>query len=138
MEKFFDVYRHLRRDNLDTLAQIYTEEIVFIDPAHRISGLPQLKNYFEKLYSDLDSIELDFIHHLRQGQVAYVQWRMVMSHPRLRKGSPVTVEGLSRLEFDAEEKVRLHRDYFDLGEMLYENLPLIGMVVTSIKKRLGQ
>jgi hypothetical protein len=63
---------------------------------------------------------------------------MVMRHPRLRKGSPVTVEGLSRLEFDAEEKVKLHRDYFDLGEMLYENLPLIGMVVTSIKKRLGQ
>ena len=70
--------------------------------------------------------------------MAYVQWRMVMRHPRLRKGSPVTVEGLSRLEFDAEEKVKLHRDYFDLGEMLYENLPLIGMVVTSIKKRLGQ
>jgi ketosteroid isomerase-like protein len=138
MEKFFDVYRHLNSENLDTLAQIYSEEIIFIDPAHRISGLAQVKNYFGKLYSNLDSIEFDFVHHLRQKDVAYVQWRMVMSHPRLRKGNPVTVEGLSRLEFDAEEMVKVHRDYFDLGEMLYENLPLIGMVVTSIKKRLGQ
>jgi len=138
MENFFDVYRNLGIDNLDILAEIYSEEIIFIDPAHKISGLAQLKNYFEKLYSDLDSIEFDFLHHQRQGDVVYVQWRMVMSHPRLRKGSPVTVDGLSRLELDADEKVKLHRDYFDLGEMLYENLPLIGMVVTSIKKRLGQ
>jgi hypothetical protein len=39
MEKFFDVYRHLSSDNLDTLAEIYSEEICFTDPAHRISGL---------------------------------------------------------------------------------------------------
>lgn len=32
----------------------------------------------------------------------------------------------------------VYRHYFALGEMLYENLPLIGMEVTFIKKRLGQ
>jgi ketosteroid isomerase-like protein len=138
MEKFFDVYQHLNSNNLDTLAEIYSDSIVFIDPAHTIKGLTQLRKYFDKLYTGLDSIKFDFIDHQQQGDVAYVQWRMAIRHPRLRRGNPVSVEGVSRLAFDTNQKVKLHRDYFDLGEMLYENLPLIGRVVFSIKKRMGQ
>jgi hypothetical protein len=33
--------------------------------------------------------------------------------------------------------VCLHRDYFDLGAMLYEQLPLLGAVVRTLKGRLG-
>jgi ketosteroid isomerase-like protein len=138
MERFFDVYQHLNSNNLDTLAEIYSDNIVFIDPAHTLNGLAHLREYFEKLYSGLDSIKFDFIDHQQQGDVAYVQWRMDLRHSRLQRGRPVSVEGVSRLEFDTKQKVKLHRDYFDLGEMLYENLPLIGRVILSIKKRLGQ
>ena len=49
----------------------------------------------------------------------------------------VRVEGATRLQFDAWGKVCLHRDYFDLGAMLYEQLPLLGPVVRVIKGRLG-
>lgn len=49
----------------------------------------------------------------------------------------MTVEGATRLEFDETGKVCLHRDYFDLGAMLYEQLPLLGAVVRTIKGRLG-
>ncbi len=62
---------------------------------------------------------------------------MTFSHPRLRGSAPVTVEGATRLEFDETGKVCLHRDYFDLGAMLYEQLPLLGSVVRTIKGRLG-
>lgn len=138
MEKFFNVYQQLNSNTLDMLTEIYSGDVVFIDPAHTLKGLSQLRKYFEKLYSGVDSIEFDFIDHQQQGNVAYVQWRMVMRHSRLRRGRPVSVDGVSRLEFDSANKVKLHRDYFDLGEMLYENLPLIGRVILSIKKRLGQ
>ncbi|MBM9605319.1 nuclear transport factor 2 family protein [Desulfopila inferna] len=138
MERFLEVYQHLNRNNLETLAEIYSDDIVFIDPAHTLNGLTQLREYFEKLYSGLDSIKFDFIDHQQQNDVAYVQWRMDMHHSRLRRGRLVSVEGVSRLEFDTKQKVKLHRDYFDLGEMLYENLPIIGRVILSIKKRLGQ
>ena len=41
------------------------------------------------------------------------------------------------IEFDEAGKVCQHRDYFDLGAMLYEQLPLLGPVVRTIKMRLG-
>ena len=67
----------------------------------------------------------------------WLGWTMTFSHPRLRGGAPVTVEGATRLAFDEEGKVCLHRDYFDLGAMLYEQLPLLGAVVRTLKGRLG-
>jgi hypothetical protein len=30
-----------------------------------------------------------------------------------------------------------HRDYFDAGEMLYENLPVVGRVIRWIKDQAG-
>jgi hypothetical protein len=44
---------------------------------------------------------------------------------------------MSYLQFDKAGKVRYHRDYFDLGAMLYEHLPLLGSLVKTIKRRLG-
>jgi len=38
---------------------------------------------------------------------------------------------MSHLKF-ADGKVISHRDYFDLGEMLYEHIPLLGGVIKSI------
>ncbi|HDY7901818.1 TPA: nuclear transport factor 2 family protein, partial [Vibrio vulnificus] len=54
-----------------------------------------------------------------------------------KKGACVEVKGVSHLKFEAG-KVIYHRDYFDLGEMLYENLPLLGGIIRAIKQRLGQ
>ncbi|MEL7287824.1 MAG: nuclear transport factor 2 family protein, partial [Pseudomonadota bacterium] len=64
-------------------------------------------------------------------------WTMDLQHPKLQKGAPISVNGVSHLKF-RDGQVIYHRDYFDLGEMLYENLPLLGSVVRTIKQRLGQ
>lgn len=37
-----------------------------------------------------------------------------------------------------EKIFEVYQHLFDMGEMSYENLPLIGRVTLSIKKRLGQ
>ena len=62
-----------------------------------------------------------------------VTWTMSLKHPRLNGGDPVIVPGSSLIRF--REKVFYHRDYFDGGAMLYEQLPFIGMVIRAIKAR---
>lgn len=138
MERFFTVYGSLNSSNLELLDEIYAENIVFIDPAHTIRGLDRLRAYFAAMYANLDDVAITFTHHQRTGDIAYVEWRMIIRHPRLNRGREVVFDGVSRLEFDAAGKVHRHRDYFDLGAMLYENLPVLGWAVKTIKKRLGQ
>jgi hypothetical protein len=68
----------------------------------------------------------------------YVQWQMNFSHPRLKGGKTIVVDGASYLRFNEAGKVSYHRDYFDLGAMLYEQLPLLGRIIVAVKRRLGR
>lgn len=137
MKEFLNTYKKLSSDNLSLLSEIYAPEIVFTDPAHEIRGLEQLTRYFRNLYTNIDSINFEFSSPLQQEDKGYVQWKMTFSHPKLRKGSDITVAGATFLHFEDSGKVIYHRDYFDLGSMLYQHIPLLGRVIQSINRRLG-
>ncbi|MFQ2056506.1 nuclear transport factor 2 family protein [Aeromonas veronii] len=137
LARFIGLYQQLDKQQLHRLPEVYAEQVVFTDPAHRIEGLAALGDYFAALYQRLAYCRFVITSQQQQGQQAWLGWTMTFSHPRLRGGEPVTVEGSTRLEFDEAGKVCQHRDYFDLGAMLYEQLPLLGPVVRTIKMRLG-
>ncbi|WP_439836720.1 nuclear transport factor 2 family protein [Aeromonas enteropelogenes] len=137
LARFVALYQQLDRQQLHLLSEVYADEVIFIDPAHRIEGLAALSDYFAALYQRLAYCRFVITSQQQQERQAWLGWTMIFSHPRLRGGKPVTVEGATRLEFDEQGKVCLHRDYFDLGAMLYEQLPLLGSLVRTIKGRLG-
>jgi hypothetical protein len=137
LARFIGLYQQLDKQQLHRLPEVYAEQVVFTDPAHRIEGLAALGDYFAALYQRLAYCRFVITSQQQQGQQAWLGWTMTFSHPRLRGGEPVTVEGATRLEFDEACKVCQHRDYFDLGAMLYEQLPLLGSVVRAIRGRLG-
>jgi len=137
MDKFLETYRNLTAENLTELGNLYTEDIRFIDPVHEIKGLLRLTEYFSNLYNSIGSIGFHFSHQLRQGAEGYVQWQMTLTHTRLNSGREITVPGASYLRFVDTDKVCLHRDYFDLGAMIYERIPILGGFISSIKKRLS-
>lgn len=137
MEHFLKTYQRINKDNLDLLSEIYGSEIVFIDPAHEIRGLAQLTGYFRNLYRDINHINFDFHHPLQMNDVGYVQWTMTFSHPGMKKGKDINVEGATFVRFENDSKVIYHRDHFDLGSMLYQHIPFLGGIIKSINRRLG-
>lgn len=138
MKNFLDVYQNLNRDNLHILGTIYTVDIHFVDPAHEIIGIENLTSYFSSIYQNVQYIEFAYhqIHELKSE--AYVQWDMTFVHRKLAGERPITVSGITFLQFNNDGMVCFHRDYFDLGAMVYEHVPLLGRLVTSIKRSLGK
>jgi hypothetical protein len=61
---------------------------------------------------------------------------MYLRHKRINGRREIQVEGISHLYIDCG-KVNYHRDYFDAGQMLYENLPLLGGIIRKIKEHAG-
>lgn len=137
LEQFCEVYRRLNRDNLELLSSIYDREIRFRDPAHTLNGLEQLQGYFAGLYCNAEEVSFVFTNHLEAAEQAFVEWTMTLRHPRLERGRQIEVDGASSLRFNRDGLVDRHRDYFDLGALLYEHLPLLGRVITTLKRRLG-
>lgn len=48
-----------------------------------------------------------------------------------------TIRGATRLHFDEQGRVELHRDYWDAAEELYEKLPLVGGLMRWLKNRVN-
>lgn len=129
------LYRNLHAGNLDRLSQIYSDNVLFIDPFHRIEGLPALKAYFAGLYSNISHCDFQFERVLQDDSAAMIRWTMSLAHPRLNGGRTLHVPGVTELEFT--DRITLHRDFFDAGALLYEQVPVIGWAVRRLKERMA-
>ena len=136
LDDFCQVYQSLNKHNLVLLKQIYSDDVVFFDAMHEVSGIDELTGYFEHIYANVDYCHFNIDKIIAQEGQACIVWKMEYAHPKLNRGKRISVDGISYLEFI--DKIERHRDYLDLGQMLYEHLPLIGPVIKIIKKRASQ
>jgi ketosteroid isomerase-like protein len=136
LHHFADEFAALDKDNLDRLANLYSDDVQFTDPLHQVHGLAQMRRYFARLYANVSDLQFHFhgFDEVSQGN-GYLRWTMSYTHPRLAKGRTISVEGCSHLLW--RDKVYQHRDYFDAGALLYEHLPIMGQFIAWLKRRLG-
>lgn len=137
LEAFCAFFNKLDNTCTEKLYEVYTEDIVFHDPLHHIEGREALERYFSSMYDNVEHCQFSYHTRQLQGQQAFVTWTMTFIHPRLAGGKPIKVEGCSALTFADDGRVQRHRDYFDAGAMLYEQLPLMGSIIRWLKKRLA-
>jgi limonene-1,2-epoxide hydrolase len=136
IQAFRDFYANFSPDSLDRLNRIYAPDVIFEDPAHRIEGLQALEQYFRKMMKAVKSCAFDIHSVSENGHEAWMRWEMTFVHPRLNRGAPVRVPGATCIRVD--DHVVWHRDYFDMGAMVYEQLPVLGRAIRAIKRGLGQ
>jgi len=132
LKNFVEVYQNLSTDNLELLESIYHENITFVDPIHQVEGFDNLYRYFDGLYQNLASCDFIIERVIVQHSNASIYWQMTYQHKKLNKGKGVTIWGNSHISAEAG-KVIYHRDYLDLGVMLYEQLPVLGKLIRWIK-----
>ncbi|SIQ47028.1 SnoaL-like domain-containing protein [Shewanella morhuae] len=133
VDNFIELYQALNKNNLHLLGQVYGDDIIFTDPMHQISGLESLTQYFAKLYENVQHIQFEIKEVQQSDSQASLFWQMQYRHPKLNKGQLIRVDGMSQLKFN--DKIYFHRDYFDLGQMLYEQVPCVGGLIRLLKMR---
>ncbi|WP_455223027.1 nuclear transport factor 2 family protein [Kaarinaea lacus] len=134
IDNFQRVYSELSASNIETVDAIYDENVIFIDPFHEIRGLNSLREYFSALYKNVFSCEFTFGEVYAKHNSAMIVWHMALKHRTLSKNKPVEVSGSTQIRFN--DKIYFHRDYFDAGRMVYENLTLVGSVIKFIKQKI--
>ncbi|MCL9782365.1 nuclear transport factor 2 family protein [Vibrio sp. S4M6] len=137
LQNFIRVYSELGTDNLGSLIEVYHPNVQFIDPMHQLNGRDALVSYFDQLYSKILSCHFVIEHVIESNNEAAVYWTMTFRHFQLNKKAPITIQGHSHLKA-SEEQVIYHRDYLDVGAMLYEHVPLLGKLIRSIKHRVSR
>jgi hypothetical protein len=136
LRQFAGVFAELHKGNLERLGELYSVDVLFCDPLHQVRGLGELQRYFAELYANVSELRFDFhgFDQVREGE-GYLRWSLSYRHPRLAGGRLIQVDGCSHLQW--HNKVYRHRDYFDAGSLLYEQLPVLGKLIGWLKGRLA-
>ncbi len=136
INKFISDINSVQYDNAkQVLPEIYTHDIIFIDPVKEITGLDNLTKYFEDLYLSVISCEFSLVSSIPNGELHSLEWLMHLEHKKLSKNKIIELDGASFIKFD-DEKVSYHRDYYDLGALIYENIPVLGAVISKVRHAL--
>lgn len=129
-------YMGLASGNTSALAPLYSDDVYFEDPSHGIQGKAALIERFQQLYGKVDSCTFKFHQTLDTGGEIFLAWTMILKPKGPKGGEAVRVEGASFLKV-RNNRIYYHRDYFDLGAFVYENVPMLGSIIKRIKQRLA-
>ena len=135
IEKFKAFYKDVKHPQLDRISEVYCDDVKFKDPVHQIHGIAELHAYLSSMCDGVTSGRFEFLDQLVGVDTAYIKWNMYFSHPKLGKETH-EVRGITQIQFN--ERIYYHEDVYDLGEMLYEHVPILGRVVAGLKNRLSK
>ena len=134
LESFKHSYQDLLETDWSQLGLIYAEDVLFKDPVHEIRGLVTLEDYLIDLCSEILECRFEYLDQIANSQAAYIKWVMHFKHPRL--GSKlINIRGVSHLKWS--DKIDFHEDFYDMGAMLYDHVPLVGNATRWLKQRLS-
>jgi hypothetical protein len=137
-ERIVKVFNELNKDTLNSLDGFYHPEIDFEDPLGKIKGREKMKAYYANMYKNVKSIRFEFSKVIKQDDDYIGFWKMYLAAPGLNGGSEFWVEGNSHIQFDPKsDLVTYHRDYFDMGAFIYEQLPVLKFIIQQVKKPLA-
>ena len=134
IERFKAFYLDVKHPKLDKIDEVYAEDVLFKDPVHELRGAENLHAYLSEMCVNVHSGRFEYLDQIVAENTAYIKWNMHFKHPKLGNKT-ITVRGISQVQFN--ERIYFHEDVYDLGQLIYEHVPLLGAVVKGLKKRLA-
>ena len=133
LDRLVDFYEHLQPADLARLPQLYAVDARFKDPFNEVQGTAAIEAIFEHMFRRLQQPRFVVSERVDGGGQAFLVWDFLFTLPGER--TERCIRGATHLRFDADGRVRLHRDYWDAAEELYEQLPLLGALMRWLKRR---
>lgn len=136
LDELADFYERLTVDDLGRLDTLYAPDAHFKDPFNDVRGVPAIARVFRHMFATVDAPRFIVLGKFTATDEAMIRWQF-SSMTRGRGARALSFVGSTHLRFDDDERVVEHCDYWDPAEALYEHLPLIGMLMRVLRRRLG-
>lgn len=135
IEQFKQLYKIFDSHTLARLPKIYSPAIIFKDPIHQLQGIAALNQYFAGFCNPEMKCEFEIHNEIISHDQAFFQWRMHYQHPHIKSGKPLMLNGGTLIKFNSN--IVYHEDFYDMGAMIYQHLPVLGWTVKKINARIA-
>ncbi|WP_370298415.1 nuclear transport factor 2 family protein [Pontibacterium sp.] len=134
MHAYADVLGSLNAHNLKTLADQLADDVVFVDPFHRVHGRRVFVAIMDDMFQRLDNVGFE-IHQVTPNPApmtgGFLHWTFTAESKLTGRFG---FEGVSRVELNERGLISLHEDYWDSAE-LYRRIPGLKVLFNWLRKR---
>jgi len=132
-------FENLKASDVDRMTDFYTPCTSFKDPFNEVQGLPEIERIFSHMFVALVNPRFVVTQTVTQGAHCFLTWDFLFSFRNIQKSQEQCIRGGTHLIFEQSNndqwKIKVHRDYWDAAEELYEKLHLVGTLMRWLKKR---
>ncbi|TDO95849.1 nuclear transport factor 2 family protein [Marinomonas balearica] len=133
VEKFKAFYEDVQHPQLEMIGELYAPSVRFKDPVHELQGIEFVHAYLMEMSANVEYGRFEYLDQLVDEDKAYIKWNMYFRHPKL--GNEIhEVRGMTQIQFT--DRIYFHEDVYDMGQLIYEHIPVMGTFVKMLKKRL--
>jgi len=133
--RVIEFFETISPEQLSQIDALYAPDCRFKDPFNEVSGTQAVHGIFAAMFRQVQSPRFFVRQWLIEERQAFLTWDFEFQLKRQQQAQPLRIHGASRLVFDDQGRIVLHRDYWDAAEELYEKLPLLGVLMRWLKKR---
>lgn len=126
-------YETLSRESLGGIGTVYAEDARFRDPFNDVQGLAAIRAVFDDMFERTRAPRFVVTGTVTQGDQAFLHWDFRFGLGRRE----LCVQGCSHVHLGADGRVVRHRDYWDVAGELYEQMPLLGVLMRALRRRLS-
>jgi ketosteroid isomerase-like protein len=127
-------YEALRADSIAALLALYSPQARFKDPFNEVQGREAIGQVFAHMFATLHEPRFVVDVAMAEGDDAFLSWGFVF---RRDNGQAMRIRGASHLHFAPDGGIDVHRDYWDAAEELYAKLPVLGVLMRALRKKLA-
>ena len=136
LQDFKAFYHEPSAAGLKRLDRLYTQDIEFRDPLHAIHGILAFKGYLKSVYDGPSDIRFTYLDEHCSEHWASINWIATYRHGALGGGRTLELRGTTQIRFT--DRIYYQEDFFDVGAMVYQHLPLLGPVVRYLNRRISR
>ena len=120
-----------------TISMIYADDAYFRDPFNEVTGIEKIRHIFADMFVRLHEPRFTIIETIEETHGALLIWDFTFRIKNLKPELTRRIHGTSHIRFADDGRVQYHRDYWDAAGELYEQLPVVGVLMRWLKKRAG-
>jgi limonene-1,2-epoxide hydrolase len=130
-------FERLSPQDVQRMDEIYATHASFKDPFNRVTGVPAIAAIFGDMFEAMHEPKFKITTAVERGGDAFLTWDFTFRVKKFRPSETMTIHGASHLQFDAQGKIVMHRDYWDAAEELYSKLPVVGALMRFLQRKFG-
>lgn len=126
-------FETLEPGTLGTIATVYAADASFVDPFNEVQGIDAIRALYAHMFATLGRPRFVVHEVIGSAPQLFMTWDFVVP----RRAGELTIRGATHFRLAADGRIGMHRDYWDAAGELYAKLPMVGVLMRALRRRLA-